>query len=246
MRTVAIHGSCVTRDVFTRPYAKDYAVSAYIGRHGIVSAVSPPWAVAASLSMTTQEPSPWSMRVVRCDVAKQLFDILAKGHADLLLIDLVDEQLPLGRVDQSYVTLTPDLQRYLDLVGYSGPYPSKVPWYRAFSPSFWESSLDQYCDRLLEHFDSSRIVINAAYRTHFYRASDGAVRLYPPRTLRNSILFNRMLSMKYHRLAKALKGCHVVSMPGRTLSATDHRWGHTPYHYAEEYYQHFFEELVKV
>jgi hypothetical protein len=98
--TVAIWGSCVTRDAFaldvrTAELAERLPLRHYAARSSWISQSSAPWPDRdAELAGPVSE---WGRRMVADDLDKTIVDHLIEQQPDLLVFDLIDERLSVCR-----------------------------------------------------------------------------------------------------------------------------------------------------
>src|SRR4051794_20901336 len=98
MRT-AILGSCVTRDLLEG--TNDVELVAYFARTSVVSAVSAP--LTAPIS-ALKGPSAFRHRMVMADLRKTALSEIGELEFDQLIVDLIDERLPLLRYGNTIIT----------------------------------------------------------------------------------------------------------------------------------------------
>lgn len=233
--TVAIHGSCVTRDAFSREDAQDISVEMYVARHGIVSAMSPPVLGLPTPGAGDLESASWRLRIGHCDAVKRLGQMLAESPADVLLIDLMDDRLPLIPLEGSFVTESAELYEYLESVGSEQRLPTPMSRKLTHKRGFWLEYLERYCDLILAHYRPEQIIIHEAYQVPLYIDLSGRTRPFGPSVLKEIMLVNVSLADKYRALRHKLSGCSRISMTPSTRATETHRWGLAPYHYTEEH-----------
>src|SRR5450755_540377 len=112
--TAAIWGSCVTRDAF-----------AVAGRAGELAELLPLVYYGARSSWISQDSRPWpdsspdfggtvsgfGRRIVEEDFQKTIIDRLVDHQPDIVVLDLVDERLPITRVGKTWITASEYLQQ---------------------------------------------------------------------------------------------------------------------------------------
>src|SRR5512135_2454991 len=112
-RTVAIWGSCVTRDAFAvagrAEQLEEYLpLVYYCARSSWISQDSRAYpASEADLGGLTG----FGLRMVEEDLAKNVIDRLVEHRPDIVVLDLVDERLQLARLGKSWITGSDYLKR---------------------------------------------------------------------------------------------------------------------------------------
>lgn len=240
---IAIHGSCVTRDIFSRPYASHIAIEPYIARHSIVSAMSEPLPGLPGPD-TDYGDRPWRTRMGRCDAAKELAPRLRAGDADWLVIDLIDEQLTPARLEGTLVTMSEELREYLESIGRDVGEAVLLGRRETLRPSYWMPAMRRYTELIRSLYAPERVIVHTAYRVNRYRTADG-VRMFGRSDLRENLIVNTMLAARYRALIAMLPGCQVVRHRGARADDA-HRWGLATYHYDETYYRSVFDSIDAV
>jgi len=245
-RTVAIWGSCVTRDAFAvesrAAQLEEYLPLVYYGaRSSWVSQDSRPFpATEADLGGLTG----FGLRMVSEDLAKNVIDRLVEHRPDIVILDLVDERLQLARLGKSWITGS-DYVKRTEL------------WTRALAESDEASSMTQakrqklfaaaarrLAKRLVHEMPDTTFVLNEApYTTDVANGTS----LPDPQAgwARDLDSAQRpmmgVLALEFGpRLIRATPPRQVC------LADPDHRWGVTSYHYVEAYYHWLIDLLLAV
>lgn len=238
--TVAVFGSCVSRDLF-----EDRRLRPLLGHYGarssVISAVAAPVPIAPERIAISSE---WQRRQVLADFGKTFFSSLEYRRPDWLVIDLIDERFDvLCTTGGSFVTRSSAFQAAgLDDADDLGLQPV-----RRMSPdgrTLFAHAAPAFAQRVLELIPRERIVLHRAlWCTRFAR--DGAVHDFSEERRQLSELQNAMLTDGYDVLEEAFGGVgatiHVD--PRRHLADAHHRWELEPYHYASAYNAYAAEEL---
>ncbi len=108
-RTVAIWGSCVTRDAFAldsraAELATRLPLLYYAARSSWISQHSPPW--SARDTELAGPVSSWVRRAIEDDVRKTLVDRLVERQPDVVVLDLMDERLEIRRIGRTWFTVS--------------------------------------------------------------------------------------------------------------------------------------------
>ncbi|MBS1868257.1 MAG: hypothetical protein JSS99_01185 [Actinobacteria bacterium] len=240
--SVAIFGSCVSRDLFEDPRLRA-ALGHYGARSSVISAVATPVPLAPE---RVAIPSEWQRRCVLADFGKTFFASLEATRPDWLVIDLIDERFDVLCTSGSFVTRSSAFQAAgLDDATDLGLMPI-----RRMSPdgrALFAQAAPDFAARVLELVPRERIVLHRAlWCTHFER--DGAVHTFPEERRQLSELQNAMLGDAYDALEEALGGvgATIAVDPATHLADAHHRWELEPYHYVPGYNAHASETLLRL
>jgi hypothetical protein len=245
-RTVAIWGSCVTRDAFAiasrAEQLEQYLPLVYYGARSS-------WISQDSRAYPTTEADlggldGFGLRMVEEDLAKTVVDRLVEHRPDIVVLDLVDERLQLARLGKSWITGSDYLKR-TDL------------WTRALAESDEVSSMTQakrqklfaasarrLAKRLVRDLPETTFVLNEApYTTE---VADGTQLPEPQAGWARDLdaaqrpMMEVLVAEFGPRLVRATPPAEVC------LADPDHRWGITSYHYIEAYYHWLIDVLLAV
>jgi len=240
--TVAIFGSCVSRDLFEHARLRP-SLGHYGARSSVVSAVAAPVPIAPERIAISSE---WQRRQVLADFGKTFFASLEETRPDWLMVDLIDERFDLLCGGGSFVTRSSAFQAAgLDDASELGLMPI-----RRMSPDgrqLFAAAAPDFAARVLELVPRERIVLHRAlWCTHFER--DGAVHEFPEERRQLSELQNAMLREAYDALEEAFGGvgATIAVDPDTHLADAHHRWELEPYHYVPGYNAHAGEELLRL
>jgi len=228
--TVAIFGSCVTRDLFEDPSLR-LRLGHYAARTSVISAVAPPVAIDAE---RVRLDSAWQRRSVLADFEKTHFASLAASNPDWIVIDLIDERFDLLRVDGSFLTNSSALQ-VADLGGQQLDAES-VRRMSAEGCELFDRAVGAFAERVTAIVPAERIVVHRALWCSRYRAADDSIVEFDERRLELCGLQNTMLTRGYDALAEALGTRAAITLdPARDLADAGHHWKLEPFHYAPSY-----------
>lgn len=227
--TVAIFGSCVSRDLFESDVLRP-SLGLYAARCSVVSAVAPPVSIDAD---RVELPSAWQRRCVLADFEKSFFHSLAGVRPDWLVIDLIDERFDLLRGAGSFVTRSSAFTA-AGLDGTDG-----FEFLRRASPEgceLFDRAAGEFADRVTAILPPDRVVVHRALWCTHYR-SDGEVLAFPEPRLTKCRAQNVMLSRGYDALSTAFgEQANIIAVdPEVHLADGAHRWGLEPYHYERAY-----------
>jgi hypothetical protein len=242
-RSVAIWGSCVTRDAFAltdRPALAGLDLVYYGARSSWVSQASVAWPDKPDFG----DLAGFGCRMVEEDFAKSIPDCLVAAGADIVVLDLIDERLPLLRHGPTWLTLsdyllqTPMAAQMQELaVERSGLADRR-------RHEMFAASAIALAQQLSVRLPQSTFVLHAAPYT---TAVDGGGALPEP-----AAGWARDLNAGQQPLFEALRIAFgprlVVITPPEDVAMADpgHKWGLSSYHYAERYYDWLLDELNAV
>ncbi|UGS35720.1 DUF6270 domain-containing protein [Capillimicrobium parvum] len=229
--TVAIFGSCVTRDVFEDPALRP-SLGHYTARSSVISAVAPPLPVDEERVVLD---SPFQRRCVLADLHKTFFDSLAEDPPDLLIVDLIDERFDLLAGAGTVVTVSSALQA----AGLGeNLHPDMRPLRRMSERGceLFAAAAPVFAARVTEIVPPERVILHRALWSLHY--TDGErVHPFPDARLELCRLQNDMLDRSYDALADAFgAGVETLQLdPAEHLADAGHRWELEPFHYEASY-----------
>lgn len=238
MARIAIYGSCVSRDAFeVRPHPHE--IVAYYARSSMVSQCADP--IPYTDADMGDEISPWAREIFAADLEKSVVERIVKSRPDIVIVDLIDERLPLLRVGASLLTFSPyanqtPLARALVTGG--SRVVSTDPWRDAE----FRRAAPMVVGRLLEHIEPERILL---HRSMYSMRVSGSGR-FDRAERAKSRRMNDLLASWYDAVAAA-SGCRQFRPRRRTRVADpNHKWGLSPFHYVRAYYEELLQELDRV
>jgi Family of unknown function (DUF6270) len=240
--SVAIFGSCVTRDLFEDPLLRA-ELGHYAARSSIISVVAPPAAIDEERVLLS---SAWQRRCVVGDFRKSFFDVLAQTEAEWLVIDLIDERFDLLQGAETFITCSSAFRS----AGLEERPPFPVEVIRRNSPAGWklfEDAAVRFAERVTRIIPPERVVLHRALWCTHYRA-DGRVEPFPPGRLELSKTQNAMLNHGYDALTAVFGGAaETIGVdPARHLADAAHHWQLEPYHYEPTYNEWAIERLQQL
>jgi hypothetical protein len=246
-RTVAIWGSCVTRDAFAvDSRAGDLAARLptvyYTTRTSWVSQGSAPWpGPAPDLGEVENE---FGRRMVEGDLRKTVADRLVEHRPDLVVLDLINERFPLARFGRTWLTVSQYL-RQTDLGARAETYADEVDDpIGGNRPALFADAVPRIAGRLLRELPRTTFVLHEAPFTD--RVGDGGSLPEPQR--RSVRALNAAQQPLRESLARAFGARLVRIVPPEHVCVADtgHRWGLFFTHYVEDYYHWLIDALLEV
>ena len=240
--TIAIFGSCVSRDLFEDGRLRP-SLGHYGARSSIISAVATPVPLDPARVVISSE---WQRRCVLADFGKTFFASLEESRPDWLVIDLIDERFDVLCTSGSFVTRSSAFQA----AGLDDATDLGLQLIRRMSPdgrALFAGAAPDFAARVLDVVPRERIVLHRAlWCTRFAR--DGAVHEFPEERRQLSELQNAMLRGGYDVLEEAFGGVGAIVAvdPATHLADAHHRWELEPYHYEPAYNAHAAHELLRL
>lgn len=230
-RRLILYGSSTSMEAFAQP--SDFELLDYIARCSVGSAFQPKVdGLIASLGEIYPLTDPFLRRILEIDLGKGLREALSATDFDFLLVDFIDERIPLLRVNSSYLTFSPELKR----TGYQGAAQDEV---RPGSAEHLELCKDGISS-LVALVGAHRIVVNKVFWASHNTAGE------PLSQVREIYEMNEMLSSIYGFLS-VIEGIRFIEYPESILLAEEnHKWGPTPYRFGSAVHRHLLERLANM
>jgi len=225
---VFVMGSCVSRDTFE--YGS-LPLTGYRARFSFSSLHTPP--IHYDDSKILSNPSEFQRRMVKADLAKTGVYLAQASAGETILVDFIDERLPLRRHLSHQFTLSPELTATdLELQGQVVDVFSES-YFRQFKIG-WE-----FFTAAVQH---KRIVLNRVFwATH---SSSGE-------KLEDQSLIARQ-NAKLDRLYTIVENCErrsplFLDYDQALLTAdVNHKWGLSPFHFSDAFYKSQLQKLSQV
>lgn len=233
-KTVFILGSCVTRDAIEDKSNNFIDLVGYMARTSMASQSSPPW---IDNELLDNIDSPFQRRMVAFDMKKSIFNKVENVECDLIIMDLIDDRFDLFEVSKEhYVTRSVEI-----LKGTKGkPIGRVVPHGSDEYEELWEKGVDLFINCLKEHGKLHKLRVNEVYWAR--KTSSGSeIPGFDEEKIRKE---NRLLRRRYDLMKSKLPGECFYSFDREIFVADEsHKWGVSPFHYAEDYYSALIEKI---
>lgn len=233
---IFIYGSCVSRDIIN--FGGDgFVLVDYLARSSLASAFHPKQ-IEDKYSATLV--SPFQRRLVAADLSKELKVILEKIEFDLLLIDFIDERFNLFLFDDgSICTLSNEILKtgFLD----TGPAGQIINSGSDEFFTFWLNGWKLLVSELQINGLLDRVRVNPVLWASLTEDGNNFSPTYSQTKIDAA---NKTLNRLYSYVAADL-GSHQFLQFSPTLfkGTNKHRWGLSPFHYVDEYYQTALRQL---
>lgn len=231
---VAVLGSGATRGAFDLPEAARFdlvkywsgsVLGSFMGRRSTV--IEPEYKRISSKA---------HQLMVGADVAKLGRKWLRSDPFDVLVIDLVNERLPLARFsDGGFVTVTSGFRE----LGIPFSQYTKIQSHTDESWRRWRAGWTSLCDLLDQIGARDRVVVHRAHWASW--AADGTSTVEDSRTVESA---NRWLDAAYEYMTAQLEPHQFIGIDPRLQVADPHHpEGPAPFHYTSEYYRELLRYL---
>ena len=244
-KTVAIWGSCVSRDAFavqsrSAELEQRLPLLYYGARSSWISQDSQPWPdPAVELGGGV---SGFGRRMVEEDLSKTIVDRLVEHQPDVLLLDLVDERLQLARIGKTWFTAS-DYLKQTDLGPKALAQAEEVSAAtQPGRPKMFAAAVGRVARRLLRELPNTTFVLNEA--PYVARIGNGTELGEPQAGWARELddaqrpMMRSLIQAFGPRLIRATPPEQV------RLADPDHRWGISSYHYVEDYYHWLIDTLL--
>lgn len=253
-RSVAVFGSCTTRDNFNSRFNPDYKtrydVRLAANQTSVITMMSPPLDTDFTPTRPMSEYDQWN---IRSDLSREFLPLLADLKPDYLILDFFADihfgvlRLEDGRylTNNRWKTWRTDLyQRLKETNGFE-----RV---RIFDDpddyfTLWAEALERFAAFVAEHCPDTKVVVHCGFNTDEL-VPPGTTRPVPLRAFKKG---SRIDVPVANRLWARLDD-HAVSTYGWDaidlrdegyLTDADHPWGPFYVHYTMDYYHRFLAEL---
>ncbi|WP_226581157.1 DUF6270 domain-containing protein [Halobacillus litoralis] len=234
-----ILGSCVTRDAFELTKAKsDYSIINYFARSSLISIYSAPMFIKVD---GIELDSNFQKRTVYNDLNKIFNKYIETSTSDYLIIDFIDERYDVASYKDSYITLSDEFRN------------SNLPGIFEFNKSgdtknyfeLWEQSALSFLHQLKAVRAPSSVILHKAYWMKTYIDNEGNIVEFPDQD--KITLNNKRLERFYSFIERNLPGIvKTIQLDGDYHGDINHKWGLSPFHYEERYYEAFIKAVASI
>ena len=253
-RTVAVFGSCTTRDNFNSRFNPDYKtrydVRLAANQTSVITMMSPPLDTDFTPTRPMSDYDQWT---IRSDLSREFLPLLADLQPDYLVLDFfADIHFGVLRLeDGRYVTnnrwkfwRTDLYQRLVETEGFER--------LRIFDDpdgyvALWSEALARFAAYLDEHCPDTKVVVHCGFNTDEL-VPPGSVRPVPLRQFKKGSRIDVPVANElWRRLddhAVSTYGWESIDLRDEGyVTHADHPWGPFYVHYTMDYYPRFLAEL---
>ena len=257
-RTIAIFGSCVSRDNFNRNFNADYrdwyTVSTAANQSSVVALMSPPIESDVLESDGLNEYDAWN---VRSDLERSFLAEVAVKPPDYVILDFFgDMHFGLIRLaDGRYATNNRwKLHKTAQYAGWRDGGTIAETLTLSTDPekyfALWTAAMDQFAAHVAETCPETTVVVNRGFYTGQVTTGETG----RPTNLRKHARLARLkvreanaIWAKLDEYAISTYGWASIDLRGEHYTSTDeHKWGPFWVHYSPEFYHRFLAELHQI
>ena len=183
--------------------------------------------------------SPWQKKCINIDIQKNIIEQTITS-SDYLIIDICHTSIKLAKwseqencfltIDQPFVNNKDFILRVA-----KGSFESINPY--SLSEDYINKSLNKYFEDIKNIFETKKIIL-----CEFYCAKDYYCKVQQKISNYEAVFDvdnrNTFLKQLCQKFEDNLKGCHIIKMPDNALGLKQHRWGHHPLHFCDEFYDY--------
>jgi hypothetical protein len=252
---VAVIGSCVTRDPFNRWFFPTYK-----SRVKLVSCVyqtSLPSVVRTTQIRASLPTSirPYNMRHIREEFDGRVIEVMLDSRPDIVVVDFyADVHFGVTTIDGQLVTrnhmafsssgeTTAFFQDERHSPSHRGRFENGTGLQGEYQ-KLAEISIQTLLEQVQRRIPHALLVLNPARFSMSYARKDAVVVPFP----NERRLAEKNLSWAgFDNLFEKMTGCERISYPDSVfVGSMSHVWGINPVHYAQAYYDHFWDGLASI
>lgn len=233
IKTIDIHGSCVSRDIFNVISDEKVEFNKYIARQSIFSVCNEPFEQYDDNKI--ELTSNFQKRMLECDAKKLLFEELKNSNSEYLLIDLIDTvRFPLSKYENCMLTHSSEFANS----GLNNHYKFETIKPLGFSNQYWKDEFHQYIEKINEVYSEDKIIIHCAYFKNVYIDEKGQKKNFDMKQLMKNYIYNIYLNKYYNYLKLSLPKSKIIDIcKNKNYNAySGHHFGLAPFHYEDKYY----------
>jgi hypothetical protein len=227
---VFIYGGCISRDMFEFDYDKQHNVVKYYARSLISSAFNK---IKVDDIWSHNILSNFQRKMVEGDLKKTLSNEIINSEFDVLIIDFVSEQYPLFIFnDGSRCTLSSELL-HAGFPQNDTSIGKKISPFSDEAFSLWEDGWQSFINLMTTLQKKHSVIINEIYWANII--DDGCEFEQKKYISMANSYFRRV----YLRVLEDIPKEQFLSIPEKyVISSANHRWGKSPLHFINSYYQY--------
>ncbi|GAA1184324.1 DUF6270 domain-containing protein [Corynebacterium glaucum] len=220
---IYVMGSCVSRDSFEY---SGLPLSGYRARFSFSSVTSPP--VQFDRRALEKNPSEFQRRMVEGDLAKTNVELASKAPGNYVLVDFIDERLPLKINGQSRFTSSPELLA-TDLA-------STGESLDMFSPDYFDL-FEEGWRHFMAAMNQKTVILNKVFWATEVEGGE------PLPNYELILKQNGKLLKLYDIVSRGERKPVYIEYPTQPVAAKNHKWGQSPFHFGEDFNVYQGEQL---
>ena len=242
-KSIDIHGSCVSRDLFNFPCRKLSFSRTYCARTSVFACLSEPCQYMDKEFI--QLESKFRRRSLEYDIDKAVFETLRQGKGNYIMIDLVDTvRFVLLKYRESIFTgstefMDSTLEQHYDFERIN---PLTLP------EAQWKEQLNEYIEKIKAIYGENYMIIHCVYFKNRYVTERNRRRWFNRSTRKTNRMYNKALEKWYTYLKELLPNAIYIDICKQReyLADEKHHYGLAPVHYNDEYYLDVLKQLEEV
>lgn len=254
-RSVAVLGSCITRDNFNSRFNPDhkrwFTVASTTNQSSMIALMSPPYDVAWQPLEPMARYGVWN---VDSDLSREILRLLAEEQPDLLVLDFFGDvhfgvlRTSYGRylTNNRWKLHKTDLYERLK----AEPGTTVLRWQDDPDGYFalWTEAMDRFAAHLAEHCPGTRVVLHCGFDAVAHVAQGAsAATPFGKRGRRAAARRRTRFWRRLHHHAREAYGWDQIDLgPEHYATFDEHPWGAMEVHYTLDYYPRFLAELHHV
>lgn len=236
---ILILGSCVTRDAFDIGNYKNDKLNHihYFARCSLISLNSPPFNISLNEISST---NPFQQRLIANELNREFYTHINGRNIDntYLIIDFADERLDLLIHEDKYITYSQEFENSNLSKTMTG---AKVLRTESLIDNEWKKSCLLFIEKIKIIFPPEKVILHLALGKENFLDHNENHRFENIEQIRET---NRLLSILYDFFSLHFPGIQVIDINNAGYQADkNHKWGLCPFHYSNDYYVRFLEEL---
>ena len=243
-KSINIFGSCVSRDLLEFEQERNFSLSCYTARSSVISTVSEALLVKEE---DLEIASKFQKKQVYKDLTKSVWEEMREKPSDYLLIDFIDERFQIGKMDNSYFTLSNEfvLSHYLENQ-YKVLEREEVEGQYYLDGKSLYSFLDEFIQKVITQYSPEKVILHKAKHVNKYIDKKGRVKKFSKVYLQYNQKINKLLDDMYDYVEEKLSGCVVLDFSEKYYADENHKWGLSTMHYERDYYIRVLNELSSI
>lgn len=254
MKEISIIGSCVCRDLFEKD-TENFLFQTDIRFISPISMMSQPInglkATNDCLKKNVKVVNgKWYRKNLLNDINKTVFTSLKERHGEYLVLDFAESRISLANLrlrDGKELLVSKS-------VSFRAHYQSnlknnifKDATIETINPldyefDFWKNTVQQFAKKILEIFDSNKIILIKNMPAKQYVDFKGHLHPYSSKDHFESIMCCDILLPKLNKyFIECCPECKVIEVPPHALGFQGHKWGNHPFHFSDSYYEYLLK-----
>lgn len=247
MINISIFGTCVSRDIFKKD-DENFSVKTYVMRQNLASIHAEPVECKRN---DINLKSNFQINTIYNDFSKITFEQFENDDSNFLLIELINERLPILKYKDSYISISEFLEtskyiedlevlRKTDVVNYTfenNCYSLEGTDLRIF--------LDNFIYNILLIYSPNQIILNKAHMSYKYIDKNNNIQDFSKGSIDWSKRINKRLSYMYDYLEEKFKGCKIIDICDKYYANELNKWGLSPTHYEDKYHEECYRLILE-